>query len=60
MRRARRLGAGEPAGAAIPEGERKPFPSKASLSERSGLSPRRIQRHIAELKGVGLVRRTQR
>ena len=40
--------------------ERKPFPSKATLSDRLGLSARQIQRHIAELEGAGLVQRTQR
>lgn len=40
--------------------ERRPFPSKATLSDRLGLCPRQIQRYIAELETAGLVRRTQR
>lgn len=42
------------------EAERKPFPSKQALSERLGLSPRQIQRHIAELEKAGLVKRIER
>jgi len=37
--------------------ERKPYPSKKALSDRLGLSPRTIQRYIAELEEAGLVRR---
>jgi DNA-binding transcriptional ArsR family regulator len=40
--------------------DRKPFPSKKKLSERLGLSPRQIQRQIAELEMAGLVERVQR
>ena len=40
--------------------ERKPYPSKKALSERLGLSPRTIQRYIAELEEAGLVRRIER
>ncbi len=40
--------------------ERKPYPSKQALSERLGLGPRQIQRHIAELEAAGLVRRIER
>ncbi|HHW79163.1 MAG TPA: helix-turn-helix domain-containing protein [Xanthomonadaceae bacterium] len=39
---------------------RKPYPSKAALSERLGLSPRQIQRYIAELEQAGLVKREER
>ena len=42
------------------DSERKPYPSKATLAERLGLSPRQVQRHIAELETAGLVKRTQR
>lgn len=40
--------------------ERKPYPGKNALSERLGLSPRQIQRHIADLEKAGLVRRIER
>ena len=40
--------------------ERKPYPSKKALSERLGLSPRQVQRYIAELEEAGLVRRIER
>lgn len=40
--------------------DRKPYPSKQTLSERLGLSPRQIQRHIAELEAAGLVQRIER
>lgn len=39
---------------------RKPYPSKQALSERLGLSPRQIQRHIADLEQAGLVTRIER
>lgn len=39
---------------------RKPYPSKAALGERLGLSPRQIQRYIAELEKAGLVTRVPR
>lgn len=39
---------------------RKPFPSKQALSERLGLSPRQVQRYIAELEAAGLVQRIER
>ena len=39
---------------------RKPYPSKAALGERLGLSPRQIQRYIAELEKAGLVARVPR
>ena len=39
------------------DSERKPYPSKAT---RLGLSPRQVQRHVAELETAGIVRRTQR
>lgn len=40
--------------------DRKPYPSKAVLAERLGLSPRQVQRHIAELETAGLVERVER
>lgn len=40
--------------------ERKPYPSKARLSQRLGLSPRQIQRHIADLEKAGFVTRIER
>ncbi|WP_051882346.1 helix-turn-helix domain-containing protein [Parvularcula oceani] len=39
---------------------RKPYPSKDTLSERLGISPRQIQRYIAELEDAGLVKRIER
>jgi len=40
--------------------ERIPYPSKKTLSDRLGLSPRQIQRYIAELEQAGLVERIER
>lgn len=40
--------------------ERKPYPSKETLSQRLGIGPRQIQRHIADLEEAGLVRRIER
>ena len=40
--------------------ERRPFPGKKLLAERLGLSPRQVQRHIADLEQAGLVQRTAR
>ena len=42
------------------DADRKPFPSKAKLAERVGLSPRHIQRQMAELEKMGLVKRNER
>lgn len=42
------------------EERRKPYPSKELLADRLGLSPRQIQRHIAELEEMGLVERIAR
>ena len=39
---------------------RKPFPKKADLAERLGLSDRQVQRYIAELEQAGFVKRIQR
>jgi predicted transcriptional regulator len=39
---------------------RKPYPSKEALSGRLGLSPRQVQRHIADLEQAGLVQRVGR
>lgn len=40
--------------------DRKPYPSKQALSDRLGLSPRQVQRYIAELEAAGLVKRNER
>lgn len=40
--------------------ERKPYPSKETLSQRLSLSERQIQRYIAELEKEGLVQRIER
>lgn len=40
--------------------DRRPWPSKALLAARMGMSPRQIQRHIAELEGAGLIQRIAR
>lgn len=40
--------------------EKKPYPSKQALSDRLGLSPRQIQRHIADLEKAGFVNRVER
>ncbi len=40
--------------------ERKPYPSKKTLGERLRLSPRQVQRIIAELETAGLVQRIER
>ena len=42
------------------DAERKPYPSKRLLAERLGLSPRQVQRHIADLECNGLVARIAR
>ena len=42
------------------DADRKPHPSKNTLAERLNLSPRHIQRIIAELEEAGLVHRIQR
>lgn len=40
--------------------DRLPWPSKRLLAERMGMSPRQVQRQIAELEGAGLIRRIAR
>lgn len=40
--------------------QRHPYPSKKTLGERLGLSPRQVQRYIAELEAAGLVKRLDR
>ena len=40
--------------------DRKPWPSKATLAQRLGLSPRQVQRRMAELEAMGLVHRNER
>ncbi|MCH7794279.1 MAG: helix-turn-helix domain-containing protein [Proteobacteria bacterium] len=42
------------------DGDRKPYPSKKTLGERLGLSPRQVQRYIAGLEAAGLVKRVER
>jgi DNA-binding transcriptional ArsR family regulator len=42
------------------DADRKPWPSKATLAERVGLSPRQVQRQMAELERMGLVTRVER
>ena len=42
------------------ERDRKPYPGKAVLAERLGLSARQVQRHIADLETAGLVKRVER
>jgi predicted transcriptional regulator len=37
-----------------------PFPSKAALAERMGLSPRQIQRYMTELEKGGFIERVER
>lgn len=39
---------------------RKPYPGKNALGERLSLSPRQVQRHIAELEKAGFVKRIER
>ena len=42
------------------DADRKPFPKKAALAERLGLSERQVQRYVAELEQAGLVQRIER
>jgi hypothetical protein len=42
------------------DAERKPFPSKQALSDRLGISPRQVQRYIADLEEMKLVKRIER
>ncbi len=42
------------------ERDRRPCPGKAVLAERLGLSPRQVQRHIADLETAELVKRVER
>lgn len=42
------------------EEDRRPHPSKATLAERLGISPRQVQRHIAEMEKAGLIKREMR
>ena len=41
------------------ERDRKPYPGKAVLAERLGVSPFQVQRHIADLETAGLVKRVE-
>ena len=40
--------------------DRKPYPGKKILGQRLSLSPRQVQRYIAELEQAGLVQRIER
>ena len=40
--------------------ERHPYPSKTTLGERLQLSPRQVQRYVAELETAGFVKRIDR
>ena len=40
--------------------ERRPWPTKALIAERMGMSPRQVQRQVAELEGAGLIKRIGR
>ena len=42
------------------ERERLPFPSKGSLAQRIGISPRTVQRRIAALEKIGFIQRHSR
>src|SRR2546427_8831759 len=42
------------------DANRKPWPSKTKLAKRVGLSPRHVQRLMAELESMGLVTRNPR
>lgn len=42
------------------ESERIPYPSKKAMSERLGISPRQVQRHLAELEKANLISRKER
>lgn len=42
------------------DSDRKPYPGKKALAQRLGLSPRQVQRHIADLETAGLVQRVER
>jgi hypothetical protein len=42
------------------DADRKPRPSKGKLAARLGLSARHVQRQIAELEAMGLVKRNER
>ncbi len=39
---------------------RKPYPTKKTLGDRLGMSPRQVQRHMADLEQLGLLRRNER
>lgn len=39
---------------------RKPYPGKTALGERLDLSPRQVQRHIADLEKAGFLKRIER
>jgi hypothetical protein len=40
--------------------DRKPYPSKKTLGDRLSLSARQVQRYVAELEVMGLVKRVER
>ena len=37
-----------------------PYPSKQALSDRLGIKPRQVQRHLADLETAGLIKRIER
>ena len=55
-----RRGSHDKWGAKVMDAGRKPFPKKADLAFRLGLSDRQVQRYIAELETAGFVRRIER
>ena len=42
------------------ESDRKPFPGKKALAQRLDLSPRQVQRYMADLETAGLIQRVER
>ena len=40
--------------------DRKPYPGKQALSDRLGIGPRQVQRHIEALEKAGLLKRIER
>jgi len=40
--------------------DKKPFPSKKTIADRLNISPRQVQRHIADMEKAGLLKRAQR
>lgn len=42
------------------EADRRPWPAKKTIADRLGLSPRQVQRYMAELEEMGYVKRIER